>query len=497
MTAAASDASLPPAGALPLAVFKAQPPTVFRREVAQAVRYERGLLVKAVLMLAVVAIIVILRTLYFALRERGLPMWVRKGGIWQRVVLASVILLALTAAVLTVSLSAEASSRADGRELAQRLVPASAASVDLLSLYQAQQNWLRDYVTAGHSGPLTTFDDDGTQIRYTQDQIAGLVRGQASIMRKLDATRAAYQAWLADVAGAQLAAMARGEAARAQTLQGDIARVRPYVLAIRSAGGTLQGQIATAEQTVTSRLTESQDTVLYTLIAMCVVAAAIAVDRLMAVWFGLVRPSQALRAATDAVAAGDYSTKIPVIGPAELADLARGIELMRTELVKALTARERALTARERAEQRFRGLFDGAPDPMIAVAPDGSIAMANARAGRLFGCAAAELIGRKVETLVPEKRRQALARERRAYFAAPVSRPAGAEFKVTGLRGDGGEFPAEVTVSGLPMGRGMLVTAAIRAFSCPATTSWRSRSRRRPSSAGCERPWPGLRPAPT
>ncbi len=42
------------------------PPRVFRREIRNAVRYEKGLVTKALLVLAVVAVIVILRTLYFA-----------------------------------------------------------------------------------------------------------------------------------------------------------------------------------------------------------------------------------------------------------------------------------------------------------------------------------------------------------------------------------------------------------------------------------------------
>jgi len=37
----------------------------FRREIRDAVRYERGLAVKALLALAVVAVVVVLRTLYF------------------------------------------------------------------------------------------------------------------------------------------------------------------------------------------------------------------------------------------------------------------------------------------------------------------------------------------------------------------------------------------------------------------------------------------------
>jgi PAS domain S-box-containing protein len=385
-------------------------------------------------------------------------MGVRKGGIWQRVVFATVILLVLTTGALTVALNAEAGSRADGRELAQRLVPAAAASVDLLNLCQAQQNWLRAYVTGGHSGPLTTFDGETAQIHGTQGQIAALAAGQAPIIKELDATGAAYQAWRADIAGPQLAAMARGDATLAQALQADIVRYRPYVLAIRSAGAALQGRITAAQETVTSSLTGAQDTVLDALIAMCVVAVAITTDRIVAVWFGLVRPVRAMRAATDAVTAGDYGTRIPVIGPTELAGLASGIEVMRTKLVQALTARERA-------EQRFRGLFDGAPDPMIAVAADGSVAMANARAVQLFGYEVEGLLGRRVETLVPEKWRSALNAQRGAYFADPGSRPIDEKFKMVGLRHDGSEFPAEVTLSALPLGSGMLVTAAIRDIS--------------------------------
>ena len=48
-----------------IARTREQPPD-FQREIREAIRYERGLFVKACLALAVVAIIVTLRTLYFA-----------------------------------------------------------------------------------------------------------------------------------------------------------------------------------------------------------------------------------------------------------------------------------------------------------------------------------------------------------------------------------------------------------------------------------------------
>jgi hypothetical protein len=41
-------------------------PRPFRREIREAVRYERGLVVKGLIVLAVVAIVVVLRTLYFS-----------------------------------------------------------------------------------------------------------------------------------------------------------------------------------------------------------------------------------------------------------------------------------------------------------------------------------------------------------------------------------------------------------------------------------------------
>ena len=44
----------------------AEPSRAFQREIRAAVRYERGLAVKAVFALAVVAVIVTIRQLYFA-----------------------------------------------------------------------------------------------------------------------------------------------------------------------------------------------------------------------------------------------------------------------------------------------------------------------------------------------------------------------------------------------------------------------------------------------
>lgn|GEM_PF-1647452 len=361
----------------------------------------------------------------------------------------------LAAVALSSALVAAAGARADGRVLSQRLVPAAAAAVNLLDLYQAQETWVRDYVTYGRPGALAPFHDAATQIRQRQDQIERLIRGYGPMTQQLSATVAAEQTWLVTVAGPQLTAAGRGDFAAAQALQANVAQTRPRVLALRSAGAALQAQITAGQQQVTSRLGHAQGTLLAALVVICLLLAAIAADHVIAVWFGLLRPARALLRAAAAVAAGDYDTRIPAAGPSELADLGRGIELMRTRLVAALADRQQA-------ERRFRRLFDAAPDAMIAVAPDGLIVMANIQAEQLFGYAAGDLIGLPVAMLVPEEARSVLAAERLDYFANPQSRPIVTGFKLAGVRRDGSRFPAEITLSGLPTDGGLLVTAAIR-----------------------------------
>ena len=58
---------------------------------------------------------------------------------------------------------------------------------------------------------------------------------------RLAATIAAYRAWQAGVAGPQLAAMARGDAAAARVLQADTTRTSPCVLAVRRRRWALAG----------------------------------------------------------------------------------------------------------------------------------------------------------------------------------------------------------------------------------------------------------------
>jgi PAS domain S-box-containing protein len=65
--------------------------------------------------------------------------------------------------------------------------------------------------------------------------------------------------------------------------------------------------------------------------------------------------------------------------------------------------RKVAEDAVRRSEERFRNLLESAPDAMLVADATGRIELANEGMSRLFGYAREELIGRTIESLMPER----------------------------------------------------------------------------------------------
>ena len=114
------------------------------------------------------------------------------------------------------------------------------------------------------------------------------------------------------------------------------------------------------------------------------------------------------------------------------------------------------------ARDAFSLLLDAAPDAMVVVDAKGNIAMANRHAARLFGFQEAELVGRSVEMLVPERYRSSHFQHRNAFFHTPSARPMGAGLELFGLRKDGTEFPVEISLSPVDSEAGPMAISAIR-----------------------------------
>jgi PAS domain S-box-containing protein len=107
-------------------------------------------------------------------------------------------------------------------------------------------------------------------------------------------------------------------------------------------------------------------------------------------------------------------------------------------------------------------VLDAAPDAIVIVDEAGCIVLVNAQAERLFAYARGDLVGRPVETLLPEQYREIHGRHRAEYAARPRTRGMGTDIDLRALRRDGTEFPAEVSLSPLRTPSGLLVMAAIR-----------------------------------
>ena len=106
--------------------------------------------------------------------------------------------------------------------------------------------------------------------------------------------------------------------------------------------------------------------------------------------------------------------------------------------------------------------FEAVPDAMVAVDAQGEIVQVNSQTERLFGYTQGELIGQKVEMLVPESLRGEHHHHRDRFHEKPQTRRMGAALDLRGRRKDGSEFPVEISLSPVHTDSGLVVLSAIR-----------------------------------
>ncbi len=110
----------------------------------------------------------------------------------------------------------------------------------------------------------------------------------------------------------------------------------------------------------------------------------------------------------------------------------------------------------------FRELLDTAPDPTIVVDEEGTIVLVNLQTERVFGYARGELLGKKIEALIPSRYHRRHVSHRAAFTHDPRVRPMGSGIELYGQKRNGEEFPLEISLSPVSAGGRKLVSASIR-----------------------------------
>jgi PAS domain S-box-containing protein len=110
----------------------------------------------------------------------------------------------------------------------------------------------------------------------------------------------------------------------------------------------------------------------------------------------------------------------------------------------------------------FRQLVDAAPDGLVVCDQTGKIVLINEEGERMFGYGRDELLGKRIETLIPDRLRSRHEGHVAGFTGAPRLRPMGSGLDLRGRRKDGSEFPVEISLSPIKTDTGMLVTAGIR-----------------------------------
>lgn len=139
------------------------------------------------------------------------------------------------------------------------------------------------------------------------------------------------------------------------------------------------------------------------------------------------------------------------------------------QAIDRLIELDKQASAKQHARAAWLALMDAViealPDALIVTDAAGKIVLFNEKAEFMFGYPRSELIGQPVEILLPERSRARHTRDREMYNRFDLSQRAqtmGIGANLIGIRSDGHEFPADITLARMVVPKGIYNLALIR-----------------------------------
>ena len=121
------------------------------------------------------------------------------------------------------------------------------------------------------------------------------------------------------------------------------------------------------------------------------------------------------------------------------------------------------LQVRLKAEEKLKALIESTPDALVIVDSVGCIVIVNKQAEKIFGYHRSEIIGKKIEVLIPERFKTKHPHYREGYSYNSQARAMGTGIELFARKKDGTEFPVEISLS--PLKSEGLVLSTVRDIS--------------------------------
>lgn len=149
-------------------------------------------------------------------------------------------------------------------------------------------------------------------------------------------------------------------------------------------------------------------------------------------------------------------------------ELTASNELLRREIGDRERIEQELIAAREVALQsssQFAAVLQSVGEAIISIYPTGTIVMVNREVEKIFGYKPDELVGQRLQVLMPERYRMNHVEGLERYMRTHESHLLDHRVEIEGLRKDGSVFPIEICVVETRVGQRILFTAAVRDIS--------------------------------
>src|ERR1044072_3051885 len=113
------------------------------------------------------------------------------------------------------------------------------------------------------------------------------------------------------------------------------------------------------------------------------------------------------------------------------------------------------------AADQLRLVVESAPNGMLMIDERGVITLVNHQIEQLFGYSRADLLGKSIEKLVPQRFRGSHPEHRSRFFQEPKEQMIRPARELFGLRADGTEFAVEIGLNPIRSPHGLQVLASV------------------------------------